>query len=201
MDVWITQILQISSISPNIREKPTIIPISLKGHLFIISVILSTDGQGLFPTPRILRWRAASWCIFRHLPYHSYWYGSPEVRFLSIGFGIFPDEAQKRYLLQKVELTEETRKLLLDIPLKNPVDCDGVSRLYALLHRLLPQMAYKTKKPTDETVEKARKYMEVDPKLSIAEIARNCGLSESGLYAAFRQQGTTPVEFRQRLLC
>ena len=73
--------------------------------------------------------------------------------------------------------------------------------LYALLHRLLPQMAYKTKKPTDETVVKARKYMEIDPKLSIAEIARNCGLSESGLYAAFRQQGTTPVEFRQRLLC
>lgn len=136
-----------------------------------------------------------------HLPYHSYWYGSPEVRFLSIGFGIFPDEAQKRYQLQKVALTEDTRKLLLDIPLKNPVDCDGVSRLYALLHRLLPQMAYKTKKPTDETVVKARKYMEIDPKLSIAEIARNCGLSESGLYAAFRQQGTTPVEFRQRLLC
>ena len=139
--------------------------------------------------------------IPRHLPYNSYWYGSPDVRFLSIGFKVFPDTAQKRYQLQKIALTEETRRLLLEIPLKNPVDCDGVSRLYALLYKLLPQMSYKTKKPTDATVEMARKYMELDPKLSIAEIARNCGLSESGLYAAFRQQGTTPVEFRQRLLC
>ena len=139
--------------------------------------------------------------IPRHLPYNSYWYGSPEVRFISLGFQVFPDEAHKRYQLQKVELTDETRKLLLDIPLKNPVDCDGVSRLYALLHQLLPAMESNTKKPANKTVEKAQKYMEIDPKLSIAEIARNCGLSESGLYSAFRQLGTTPVDFRQRLLC
>lgn len=139
--------------------------------------------------------------IPRHLPYNSYWYGCPEVRFISIGFQVFPDEAQKRYQLQKVTLTDETRKLLLDIPLKNPVDCFGVSRLYALLHRLLPAMASNTKKPANKTVEKAQKYMEIDPKLSIAEIAKNCGLSESGLYSAFRQLGTTPVDFRQRLLC
>ncbi len=139
--------------------------------------------------------------IPRHLPYNSYWYGSPHVRFLSIGFGIFPDEAQKRYQLQKVGLTEETRKLLMNIPLENPVGCEGVSRLYALLHRLLPTMEYSTKKPVNETVEKAKKYMELDPRLSICEIAKNCGLSESGLYAAFRKLNTTPVEVRQRMLC
>lgn len=139
--------------------------------------------------------------IPRHLPYDSYWYGSPDVRFISLGFGIFPDKAHKHYQLQKVALTEETRKLVLNIPIKNPVDCDGVSRLYALLNRLLPTMSYKTKKPTDETVEKAKKYMEIDPHMPISEIARNCGLSESGLYAAFRQNGITPVDARQRMLC
>ncbi len=139
--------------------------------------------------------------IPRHLPYHSYWYGSPNVRFLSIGFGIFPDNGQKRYMLQKVTLSDETRKMLCELPLNTPIDCDCVSRFYALLHKLLPQMLYKTKKPTDETVAKAKRFMEIDPSMSVSEIARNCSLSESGLYAAFRQSGTTPVEVRQRMLC
>lgn len=139
--------------------------------------------------------------IPRHIPYHSYWYGEPRVRFLSIGFKIFPDGEQRHYNLQKVELSDEERQMLCRLPLKNPVDCDGVSRLYALLSKLLPKMAYKAKKPTDETVAKAMQYMEIDPHLSVKDIARHCGMSESGLYAAFRQSGTTPVDARQRMLC
>ena len=62
-------------------------------------------------------------------------------------------------------------------------------------------MAYKTEKPTDLVVNKASRFMEIDPHMPISEIARNCGMSESGLYAAFRQNGTTPVDVRQRMLC
>ncbi|MEE0929270.1 MAG: AraC family transcriptional regulator [Acutalibacteraceae bacterium] len=139
--------------------------------------------------------------IPNHLPYHSYWYGSPTVRFISLGFGCFPDTSAKRYRLQKIELDEKVETLIRAVPLNTKIGCKEVAALYALLDRLLPHMTYTVKKPTDGIVDKARRIMKSEPSLSIGEVAKRCGVSESGLYAAFRKTGTTPVDARQQMLC
>lgn len=139
--------------------------------------------------------------IPKHLPYHSYWYGSPEIKFISLAFGSFPDSGQRRYTLQKIDINDDIRGMIMSVPLKSPVDCGAVGQLYMILDKLLPKMHFRQKKPADGIIGKATEYMSLDPHLSIGQIAKLCGISESGLYAAFRESGTTPVDTRQRLLC
>ncbi len=44
--------------------------------------------------------------------------------------------------------------------------------------------------------------MKEDPLLSISEVAKEIGVSESRLYEAFKKSmGVTPNEMRQRILC
>ncbi len=139
--------------------------------------------------------------IPKHISYQSYWFASPSVKFISLAFGVFPDCQQRRYTLQKININDDIRGMIMSVPLNHPVDCGAVGQLYMMLDKLLPKMSYKQKKPADGIIGRATEYMAVDPHLTIGEIAKRCGISESGLYAAFRENGTTPVDTRQRLLC
>jgi AraC-like DNA-binding protein len=133
--------------------------------------------------------------------YHSYWFGDPQVEFISLGFGFFPDCTKKSYHLQKICPSEEEKTLIESIPLENPVDCKSVGLLYFLLDRLLPNMTYESKKPANILFETACSFLKSDTKISVKEVAKRCGVSESGLYSIFRAEGTTPVDFRQKFLC
>ena len=139
--------------------------------------------------------------IPKFLPYDSYWYGEPQVKFISLGFSFFPENEPRFYHLQKVEVDEECRRLITSITTGSPVNCKDAGLLFTILGKILPHMTYTIKKPTSTVMQKACDIIEGDTRLSIGEVARRCGVSESGLYAVFRNEGTTPVDFRQRLLC
>ena len=42
----------------------------------------------------------------------------------------------------------------------------------------------------------SRRRLRTDYDLSVAEVAKRCNVSETGLYAEFRKLGTTPVKYR-----
>jgi AraC-like DNA-binding protein len=139
--------------------------------------------------------------IPKFLPYDSYWYGDPQVKFISLGFSFFPENEPRFYHLQKVEIDEDVSDIITSITTGSPVNCKDAGLLFTILGKVLPSMTYTIKKPPSGIMKKACDIIESDTRLSVGEVARRCGVSESGLYAIFRSEGTTPVDFRQRLLC
>lgn len=141
--------------------------------------------------------------IPKHLPYHSYWYGFPKSHFVSLGFSVFPDTQFRKFSLQRIVPDQATAQLIRSMELNTAATCTSVGAFYSIMGQLLPKMEYTSiiQKATASAVTKAIKFMQADPHMPISEIAHNLGISESGLYAEFRTQGTTPVNMRNRMLC
>lgn len=132
--------------------------------------------------------------------YVSTWTGESQIRFKSLGFRLFPDGANRRYLLQKLKLDAEAVRLLEEISADQTVSCRSVGLLFSLLGHLLPAMESEPVDPRAAIVEKAIACMVLNPEFGAEELSRYCGTSQSGLYAAFKQSaGITPVEMKHRL--
>ncbi|MBQ4321148.1 MAG: helix-turn-helix transcriptional regulator [Oscillospiraceae bacterium] len=132
--------------------------------------------------------------------YISRWEDPELIRFESFGFRLFPDGSNRRYLLQKLHPDAEGFRLLEALSADKETSCRSVGLLYAFLGRMLPQMESEPLDAKAAIVEKAVSYMAQNPEFSAQELARHCGTSQSGLYAAFQQStGITPVEMKHRL--
>ena len=114
---------------------------------------------------------------------------------------IFPEEEPKFYHLQRVDLDDEERRLIKSISLGASTTCKDVGLLFCLIDKLLPKMTSSSKKPSNTLMKNACDIINSDTGLTVCEVAKRCGVSESGLYAVFRKEGTTPIDFRQKLLC
>ena len=135
------------------------------------------------------------------LRYQSFWSGSPEIFFESFGFSYFPTPAGTHYVLQKIPLTEEILSAVESLSAHLAVDCRSVAALYNLLSLMLPVMHVEDAGDKHRAVEEAIAYMQAHDRVSVPELARVCRISESGLYAAFREaKGCTPIEMWHRIL-
>ena len=132
--------------------------------------------------------------------YQSYWYGEEEIRFDSLAFTGFPEEAA--YPLQRIGPADEAARLPLAVLSGGRrVDCESVSALYALLAAVLPRMHSVPRSPRQALVEQAEALMARERALTVEEVALRCHVSPGTLYAAFRaERGETPVHARQRAL-
>ena len=131
--------------------------------------------------------------------YHSYWYGDDEIVWDSFAFRWFP--GNQRYPVQKLEPDAEQLAIYKKLAELHRVDCSTIGMFYSLLGSLLPKM-----KPWEEPehsviADRAKEIMRSSPSLSISEVAKQLGVSESGLYAEFRRLGTTPVSERLKQMC
>ncbi len=132
--------------------------------------------------------------------YVSRWEDAALVRFDSLGFHLFPDGQNRRYLLQKLPMNEARMALCDRIAEEGAINCRSVGTLYQLLSELLPEMVSEPTDPRAAIVEKAAAYMVLHPECSAKELARHCSTSQSGLYAAFQlSAGITPVEMKHRI--
>ena len=74
----------------------------------------------------------------------------------------------------------------------------SVGYLYLFFDRVMPKMARDFASPEDKMLEKIHSRIAKDPELSVPELARQCGMSESSFYAFFRAHaGQTPIEMKQ----
>lgn len=132
--------------------------------------------------------------------YESFWRGDPDIVFESYGFSYFPHSAASPYPLQGVEIDERVLAALEAVADHRVSDCRGIGNLYLLLDAMLPHMKPEMAGRSHRTVEVALDYMQSQSSLSVPAMARHCGVSESGLYAAFRKvKGCTPVEMWHRI--
>lgn len=133
--------------------------------------------------------------------YQSYWYGEPEIKFISLGFLYFPNFGNKNYPVQVIPGGEEAVRLMYSLAGKLRPDASDVGRLYTLAGLLIPLMSHSPVCRSKEIVEKTHAYLLLNPFASAAEMAKNCAVSEAALYAAFQKSsGSTPNQLKSRLL-
>ena len=135
--------------------------------------------------------------------YHSYWSVNEKnkLEWLSLGFKYFPDNSRGKLKTQKVVLSEEGERLLSEFLCNLDVTPKSVGRLYTVLEEMLGKMDREETRG-DYLSENALRVMKENPLLSISEVAKETGISESRLYEAFKKSlGVTPNEMRQRILC
>lgn len=140
------------------------------------------------------------------LQYNSYW--TPEdgedgvVEWESYRFDFFPCKSGRQYIMQKLNPTDKALTFLDDIDLSFEVSNSSVGLLYAFLGEMFPLMSPVERDPQKELFSKARHYMYKHEHFKVSDLARHCGMSESGLYAFFRSYGqTTPIEEKNKILC
>lgn len=134
-------------------------------------------------------------------PYQSYWYGDEgvDVEFDSFGFHLFPEAESRRFVLQRFPAADGEKALVDGI--SRTGDSASLGNLYTLLSLLLPRMAYTDATPEGGIITAAENYLWKNPHAKIGEVARYCGISESGLYSAFSKEGgQTPNELRLQIL-
>lgn len=136
------------------------------------------------------------------LRYQSYWYGQPDVHFLSFGFSTMPAGDMKSYILQTIP-DPDLPELLKRIPTPGrQVDSHTLSLFYGALAQATVHMACEPAQTGSQLANAAAAFMRRNPYAPIPEVASACGVSQPHLYATFREaMGTTPNDYRQSVLC
>ena len=139
-----------------------------------------------------------------NLPYESYWYGDKKIEFLSYGFSNIEVKEKLNYNLQVINCDEELKKLILKIPAEGSyLSCETLSLFYGALSKTIPYLRQNqliSKK--DEIINNAKKYISANTNCSVADVARECNISEPYLYLLFKENvGCTPNDYRLKAKC
>ncbi len=141
--------------------------------------------------------------IPKGLKYHSYWSVGDTgiVRFDSYAFKIMPKRDDISYPLQCIKPVPEALEINSKLTMDKNLSCRSVGLFYELLGALLDNMQCINESKKSALVQKAEDFMRENITFSVGDVARFCGVSESGLYNAFRQEkGMTPVQAKHIIL-
>lgn len=133
--------------------------------------------------------------------YQSYWYGKPDIKFISLGFHYFPNFENEKYNPQTIPYCEEAARLFRSISEDREVTAATIGRFYTLVGILVPKM--KTAPPcrSAEIVRKTTAYLCRYPHSDNSMLAKHCTVSEAALYAAFNKSSDeTPAVLRNRII-
>ncbi|MBQ7348083.1 MAG: helix-turn-helix transcriptional regulator [Clostridia bacterium] len=137
------------------------------------------------------------------LKYHSYWScgEASEVAWESYGFKMMPVSSEIHYAMQKIEASEAEREMLDTLSRDIKVSPTSVGLLYLFVGLSLENMRRDTADSRAAAWERAVKYVSEHPNFRVCELAAHCHMSESGLFAFFKQYGgLTPVELKNQIL-
>jgi AraC-like DNA-binding protein len=138
------------------------------------------------------------------LQYHSYWTtddtGDRMVAWESYGFTHLPVPNETRYAMQKIYPSGEAVQWLDRLERDQTVSPASVGYLYLFLSEVLPDLRVSECNPKETLLQTAFDYIQHHESFAVPELAQACGISESGLYALFRDRvHTTPIEIKHRL--
>lgn len=137
------------------------------------------------------------------LQYNSYWTvdktDGNSVSWESYGFSYLPIPKKIRYAMQKISPSDKAIKWLDCLKQDQTVSPASVGYLYLFLSEVLPDLCIAEPDPKAALLQTAVDYIGQHEDFSVPELARACGISESGLYALFREYAhTTPIEIKHQ---
>ena len=121
--------------------------------------------------------------------YRSYWYGDPEIEFISLGFRFMPNFQKKHYVPQVIEKDENAIMAMQEIARADALDGELVGKFYMLLGQIQQKLQYRRMDKQTELIGKVKTILAAHPDYAVKDIAKVCAVSESTLYSAFRKQG------------
>ena len=131
--------------------------------------------------------------------YHSYWEGE-NIIYDSYAFYTFPAKHNTEYGIQKLQLCGDAWDTLSRLSANKDINCRSVGLLYELLWSVLPKMTPTMRDLGREMLSAARRYMRENINCSVPELAKHLGISQSGLYALFREKAnSTPITEKNRI--
>lgn len=139
-----------------------------------------------------------------NLPYQSYWYGDDEIEFLSYGFSNIEAKEKLNFNLQVIDCDRELKNQISKIQTEgSSLSCETLSLFYGALAKIIPYL--KQSQPVskkDEIVRNAKKYIRNHTDCSVADVARECHISEPYLYLLFKENvGCSPNDYRLKAKC
>lgn len=180
-----------------------------------------TDNSNGIPCHFIARMRSGS-CVIRalsgeelhlsagdvfYLPmglrYHSYWTPNNDqdgsVCWESYSFVHLPIKSEYRYTMQKINPTKVAMEWLDRLKEDQTVSLASVGYLYLFLSEVLPHFRIAVHDPKVSLLQSAFRYIERHEDFTVPELARACGISETGMYKLFRDYAhATPIEIKHR---
>ena len=137
------------------------------------------------------------------LSYHSYWYPDREggvVEWESYRFEFVPAERNKCFYFQKVEASGSAMAELDMISKDAPMTVADIGHFYSFLSLVLPRMTELEADPQRVLFEKAEDYIFRNPSFRVPDLAKELGMSESGLYSFFKSYAnTTPIKLKNKI--
>ncbi len=131
--------------------------------------------------------------------YHSYWEGE-NITYDSFAFHTFVQEGAVEYGVQKLTMNERAASLLHALSENKSVNCKSVGLLYELLYEILPTMMPTVRDREREMLGRALEHMRRDIDISVPNLAKYLGMSESALYTLFRNKAhSTPITEKNRI--
>ena len=141
--------------------------------------------------------RTARWKYAFYIPngkkYQSFWYGEPNIKFISLGFGYMPSFRAESYNMQTVECSDAERELFIKIISRDTVNEETVGEFYTLAASLIGKMTPEKKSAASELISRAEAIISENPHLTVSELARRLAVSESALYAAFQKHSESSI--------
>ena len=119
--------------------------------------------------------------------YQSFWYGEPNIKFISLGFGYMPLFSTHGFNMQSFPCSEAERELFFNIAKAEVLSAVTVGEFYTLAAMLIAKMVPDEKSAKSALIRHAESLIASNPNLSVKEIARALAVSESTLYAAFKK--------------
>ena len=133
--------------------------------------------------------------------YQSYWYGEPEIKFVSLGFICLPNFENRSYPVQTIPSDPQSVDIILSLADHMTLSASDIGTFYTLVGILMPKMSHYTLCRTREIVEKTQKFLAEHPFAKTADVAKYCAVSEAALYSAFQKASDiTPNQLRNQLI-
>ena len=102
--------------------------------------------------------------------------------------------------IQKLNMNEKAREILLSLSAHKRVDAKSVGLLYLLLGEVLPEMTPSKKNEQSVLISRTLEYLRNDCSLDVPSLAKKMNMSESALYLLFQTQlGSTPVTEKNKI--
>ena len=133
--------------------------------------------------------------------YQSFWYGEPEIKFISLGFRFMPNFEKKNYAPQVLSHNDEAVKLFYHFTSDKMLQSSDIGVFYTLVGILIPTMKDNATCRTKELVNATKRILFENPFLPVSQLAKRCTVSESMLYAAFKKSSDVTLnELRNQII-